>query len=288
MKKKINIIYLMGAGRSGTTILASLLGASKEILTIGEMHQFLEHIIYNKPCSCGKQLNECSFWKEIIENYYKTPKKELTKLDNYLVNTEKHIKIPISFFKTNKKYIKFQEDFYTKIAKTKPTKYYLDSAKFVGRILQIKKSKKINTKIIYLVRDIRGVINSFSKKVQTYKNPISTILYYTLINTNAQIVKWIYPKQVLKIKYEDFIENTIETLTKIETFISTDLNDVKQVIIQEKEIEIPHIIGGNRLKTKQKIKLKKDLAWQKNIKRKNQILYYFLTLPLMLLNKYKI
>ena len=49
MEKRINIVYLMGAGRSGTTILASLLGANKDILTVGEMHQFLEHIIYNKP-----------------------------------------------------------------------------------------------------------------------------------------------------------------------------------------------------------------------------------------------
>lgn len=286
--QKTNVIYLMGAGRSGTTILASLLGANKNILTIGEMHQFLEHIVDTKPCSCGKLLNECEFWSKIVQDYYTENNSDLRNLDNYLVDVERHLKIPISFFKKNNKHIKFQEDFYKKISVLNPSKYYLDSAKFISRVLQLRKSESLNVKIIYLVRDVRGVINSFSKNVQTQKHPISTILYYTMVNTMAQIVKWRYPKDVLKIKYEDFVENSIDTLSNIEKFIATDLTDVKEVIIKEKFIEIPHIIGGNRLKIKEKIKIRKDLAWKTNINRFKQIIYYILTLPLMLLNKYKI
>lgn len=285
---RVNIIYLMGAGRSGTTILASLLGASKDILTIGEMHQFLEHIVYDKNCSCGKSLEKCEFWTTIVSDYYEKDISELKKMDDYMVAIESHSKIPLSFFKSNDEHVKFHEDFYARITKLKPSKYYLDSAKFISRVLQLRKSDKLNVKIIYLVRDVRGVINSFAKNVQTQKNPISTIIYYTMINTAAQIVKWTYPKEILKLKYEDFIENSTDTLDKIERFINTDLTDVKYVITHEKYIDMPHIIGGNRLKSKSKIKLRKDLAWKTNISRRKQVLYYFLTLPLMLLNKYKL
>lgn len=278
----------MGAGRSGTTILASLLGVNKDILTIGEMHQLLEHIIDSKVCSCGKSLNQCDFWNKIVINYYNESKTDLIKLNKHIINVESHLKIPISFFKSSKKHIEFQEEFYSKIRTLKPSKYYLDSAKFIGRILQLRKSKKLNVKIIYLVRDVRGVINSFSKNVQTQKTPLSTILYYSMVNYIAQFVYWCYPKEILKIKYEDFVENSIETLNKIEKFIAVDLTDVKEVITDGKFIEIPHIIGGNRLKSSSKIKLTKDITWKNNINRWKQIIYYFLTLPLMLLNKYKL
>ena len=61
----------MGAGRSGTTALATFLGNNKEIQNIGEMHQFFEHIDENKECSCGKQINECEFWNNKITNNIK-------------------------------------------------------------------------------------------------------------------------------------------------------------------------------------------------------------------------
>ena len=38
--------------------------------------------------------------------------------------------------------------------------------------------KQFDLKVIFVVRDVRGVINSFSKNVQTSKKPLRTILYY--------------------------------------------------------------------------------------------------------------
>ncbi len=286
--KNLNIIYLMGAGRSGTTILASLLNANNNIVTVGEMHQFLEHIIHNKKCSCGSLLNTCKVWSPITKDYFNQNKEELIKLQKYLEKIESHKRIPISFFKSDKKYIKFQEEIFSKIHKKHQSRYYLDSAKYISRALQLKKSNKLKIKIIYVVRDVRGVINSFSKQVQTNKNPLATIIYYIIINFFGQLSAWIYKKDVLKIKYEDLIENSSQTIAKISDFLEEDLSDIIDVVEKEKFIEVPHIIGGNRLKSEKRIKLRKDLAWKKNLTRAKQIIYYFLSLPFMLLNKYKL
>ena len=66
--KKINIIYLLGPGRSGTTLLATVLDNFSNICTLGEMHQFLEHLQDEKECSCGKKLERCPYWSDIISN----------------------------------------------------------------------------------------------------------------------------------------------------------------------------------------------------------------------------
>ena len=47
MSQLINIIYLLGAGRSGTTLLATLLNNHDSIKTLGEMHQFFEFLFIN-------------------------------------------------------------------------------------------------------------------------------------------------------------------------------------------------------------------------------------------------
>jgi len=283
--KKFNVLYLMGAGRSGTTILASLLGANKNITTVGEIHQYLEHVVEKKQCSCGKTLDKCDFWSEIHKNYIE---KDFSIINSKLEKVESHSRIPVSLCKKNKEYIEFQETLFKHIHQQHKSKYYLDSSKFIGKALQLLKSDIFDVKIIYMIRDVRGVINSFSKKVQTHKNPISTIIYYSFINLTAQIVKWIFPKRIMKLKYEDFVSQPEETITLISSFLNENLDDVTDIVKNEKHIKMPHIIGGNRLKKQTKIKLRKDVSWQKNISRPKQIIYYLLTLPLMLLNKYKI
>lgn len=67
-EQKINTIYLVGAGRSGTTMLATILNNHPKIFTIGEMHQFLDYVIDDKDCSCGKVLSQCSFWSPILND----------------------------------------------------------------------------------------------------------------------------------------------------------------------------------------------------------------------------
>ncbi len=49
--KTIPLLYLLGAGRSGTTLMATVLGNQPKIQAVGEMHQFHEHLSNNKKCS---------------------------------------------------------------------------------------------------------------------------------------------------------------------------------------------------------------------------------------------
>jgi hypothetical protein len=280
----------MGAGRSGTTILATVLGGVKEITTLGEMHQFLDHLLNKNPCSCGEQLNDCHFWSPIVANLQKKyTKEDLIKINNHNIKVENHNHIIKSLISSDKKYVTFQQELIALIKEQKPSEYYLDSAKYISRALQLSKIKGLNVKIVYLVRDVRGVINSFGKKVQTTKSPLSTIVYYSVINFFGQWVYWILgKKKVLKLRYEDFVETPRNTLNQIQNFAACDMFEAINKLESNEPFNMPHIIGGNRMTEKSSVKLKSDLQWKKNISRPKQMAYYFLTLPFMLLNKYKI
>ena len=51
---------------------------------------------------------------------------------------------------------------------------------------------------------------------------------------------------------------------------------------------MPHVIGGNRMKKNENISIKKDDKWKQNIVRWKQVVYYVLSAPIMLINRYKI
>jgi hypothetical protein len=280
--KKINVLYLLGAGRSGTTLLASLLNSHPEILFKGELNQLQDYIFINDKCSCGKNLSDCLEWSSI---YSKLIGKISIVTINQKNKIESHRNIPsyLLHSKSHKEYLDFQNEIFSTLYKGKESLILLDSSKYISRYLQIYKSNFLDVKGIYLVRDIRGVINSFNKNVQTSKKPFQSIVYYLLINTFGEITYRLNKKNILKIRYEDLVLQTNETLTNIYNFIGISYQESFKI-----DVEIPHIVGGNRLKSQKKIKVNPDFEWKRNLKKRFKIIYYLLSFPFMILNKYKL
>jgi hypothetical protein len=279
---------LLGAGRSGTTLMATILNAHEQVHTIGEMHQFIDHINQNKECSCGESLNTCIFWSPIAENL-KAFFDDLPHKQTKFEKEEAHKNIVKLIFKNkeDERYLEFNEKVFSEIKQHVKTDWILDSSKYIARYLLLEKSKNINIKGIYVVRDVRGVINSFGKQVQTPKKPLATIIYYLTINFFGQIV-CAFDHKIIKVKYEDFVENPEQCLNKIYGHVFGNEEGIKKNSTLPEFYEMPHIIGGNRIKTSKKISIRKDEMWKENIPRIKQIKYYLLLFPLMLFNKYKI
>jgi hypothetical protein len=61
------VIYIAGAGYSGSTLLSFLLNSSPEIASVGEATgpHLAEKNQPTFPCSCGAVLKDCEFWREI-------------------------------------------------------------------------------------------------------------------------------------------------------------------------------------------------------------------------------
>jgi len=291
---KTNIIYLMGAGRSGTTALATFLGNNDNILTVGEMHQFFEHITENKTCSCGEQLDKCVVWSKVLKDLPKDYVEDAREYSEFCSMFEYHSSVPKYLLKkfTHEeisKYILINETVFQAIKKNNDKKYFLDSAKYIGRFLGLNKSEKLNIKTIYVIRDVRGVINSFSKQVQSPRSAIGTIGYWLVVNSVAELVYRFSKKgTVLKLRYESLIDEPIKEFERLEKFLEIDLSDLKNRIENDMSFDMPHIIGGNRMKENKEIKFQKDISWRNKYSKGKQLLYYLLASPIMLLNRFKV
>lgn len=291
---KITLIYLMGAGRSGTTALATFLGANKEIQVLGEMHQFFNHIKKGISCSCGEKLVNCKFWSQVIDILPEDAVNMASKLEELTLSVEAHSKIIHHLLKKDgfsnaREYQYLMEAIFQSCKKVSNKNVMLDSAKYISRALALRNMSSVELKVIYMVRDVRGVAHSFSKKVQSSRGTISSILYYSMINIAAEVACSLgLRNKVIKVRYEDMMNHPIEFFNELEEFLGIDLKQIRDKIEGDEAFEIEHIIGGNRLKEKRSIKFRTDVRWVQVQSKAKQVLIYFSSFPLMIINRYPI
>src|SRR5436190_2795265 len=60
------ILYIAGAGRSGSTLLAMRLGGLPGCTAVGELRHIWERgVLGNRLCGCGEPFRECPFWSAV-------------------------------------------------------------------------------------------------------------------------------------------------------------------------------------------------------------------------------
>jgi hypothetical protein len=287
------IIYILGTGRSGSTILATVLNHHEKINFVGELHHFFSYLNKDSYCSCGKTIHSCEFWEKVLSGLPSSFKNEPQKFVQLCRKMEYHSSIPLHMlgFKTGKEFKEYkdvQEKVVSSIDQQISAGYILDSAKYIGRFLALKKIFKNQVRGIFLIRDLRGVICSFKKNVQTQNTPFKTYIYYLTINTIAHFLSILPGFKILKIRYEDVVGNPKKTFREIGDFLELDLSECVMKIEEQKPFNIPHIIGGNRFKTLSEVTIKKDEKWLNTMPVYKKIFFFILALPLMIINKYNV
>jgi hypothetical protein len=63
---KPRLAYILACSHSGSTLLAMLLGAHPEAITVGELSGARTKQPERYRCSCGEVITECSFWSRVI------------------------------------------------------------------------------------------------------------------------------------------------------------------------------------------------------------------------------
>ena len=73
MSQKIKVLYVIGKGRSGSTLLDRMLGELDGYISTGELWKIWKRgVLEGEPCGCGETLVDCEFWRPILGNALQT------------------------------------------------------------------------------------------------------------------------------------------------------------------------------------------------------------------------
>ena len=262
MRKKI--IYVIGSGRSGTTLLDILLGNQDGVFSGGELTRYaLRHGV---PTGFDDQPERTAFWRSFTEDF-------ATNLDfdhtESLINDFEYYNLrgglPNKY--RREEYRRFWRSFFDTLFARIDERVVVDSSKYPKRALQLSEtlpSTEYELCYIYIKRDPIGVVKSFAK-TDVYippKNWLNANVYYFLSNLACRwAVQQLRQKHsVVSVKYERLVSEPQQVLSELGEAVGVDFSDLKQKVDNEASLVVGDLFEGNSMRVKQQIKLRRETA----------------------------
>ena len=255
------IIYIMGSGRSGTTILEILLANNPGIFGVGELtHIFQDGFIDDVICSCGEHVSKCAIWAD-VKKKCNWRQEEVKSFVSLFRSMDWHTGFPLLAMnlvprKTLQRYHDVNQQLYQAVESVSGNSVILDSSKYAGRALALSKVFSGKVRVICLTRSPAGIVSSFQRtdaEEQMPKSLFSTVVYYLYVMSCLRVVTWRLGSRVLHVKYEEMVADPQRTLTRIEEWIGLDFSFAREMLTQNAWFNVGHIVTGNRLRKKGRI-----------------------------------
>lgn len=276
--KKVSIVYIMGIGRSGSTILGVVLGNLKNYFFAGEMHLWIESkgVPTERP-------EAIKYWEKIALNI---PDREDYFNTDFHRQLEFHTALPALFKSHNapiiKKFQKLCTELFTSIKKVTNCNVIVDSSHYPLRAYWMNKNNNLDVHYIYLYRHPVDAINALMKKdvEQIPKSFFGANFYLFYVSLLSNLVYLGLPKnKKLKLRYEDLIKNPQAAVARVEENLHTE----KQTL-DFNYLKTGHIFRANRIRLLESIKLESKIKKGKmNFFLK--AIVYAVHFPFMLLNR---
>ncbi len=228
------VLYIVGAGRSGSTIFERLLGGFPGFVNVGELVEVFRQIApRNERCGCGALFSDCSFWQAVGDRAFDgwephlveqnaarqrrvARQRYLAKLANPRLGSE-------SFREQLTEYCDVQYRLYRAIQQVSKADVIVDASKAIAPLIALRNEPRIDLRVLHLVRDVRGVSYSWAKSDvsrphatdQTRGTMASfsvarTAARWTRMETQAALAGTLM-KPSVTVRYEDLVDNPAET-----------------------------------------------------------------------------
>ena len=287
MREPVVVLHLIGAGRSGSTLLNIMLDNHPAIIGTGEMTFLARSSLRGDFCSCGRPLRECSFWKRVQDEWLRrTGMESMREYLSLQRSFERYRRLPLIYLQSIRPSSGFQRycdctrQLFEVIQEVSGATFIADSSKHPARVLALSAVPGIDLRVVFLVRDLRGYAWSMKKAFDKDRRaglnrtikpmPIwRTALQWQITNL---ISEWVL-KRVERwtvIRYEDLIHVTEQAFFQIGSLMGLDLSLLVEAIIGGRELEIEHIAAGNRLRMQKAIVLRRDEGWRSQMPDKDR------------------
>lgn len=265
MSSSCKIIYIIGAGRSGTTLLDIILGNAPDLFSAGELNRFTKR---NGIPHDTRDEHVSYFWQQVREELaregYKNPGAyyELTKKYEYH-SSFLHLMLPYS--KHFKLYADYQKSLISYICKYATEnfgkKVIIDSSKYPLRGFFLSKIFGGDISYIYIQRNPLAVVESFQKKdvEQPSKNRFFANAYLLAVNGLAKmVIKMLrQTNKVSTISYDELLYDADLTLQHVASELDIDLTVPKELIRNNLPLKVGYLFDGNRLRLENEVVFKK-------------------------------
>lgn len=272
-------LYIIGAGRSGSTVLDTVLGNHPRLESVGELINVARSgWLNNEYCACGQRANDCPYWNAVRQEWAtRIGRDDPSAYRNLQLSFERLRNWPTLWRRNDSAFQQYADQtlaLYQSIRAVSGKTMIVDSSKQGSRAYALSKIAGLELRLLHLVRDGRGVAWSLQKSYQKDERagvqrhipprPIwRTALFWLLSNIQAGwLRRRLPPAQSHRVRYEDFVTQPAQVLTDLGGWLGLDFEPVLTALNQGTALPVGHTIAGNRVRMAGQIRLKPDTEWQ--------------------------
>jgi len=308
LSERPTVLYIGGHGRSGSTVLARMLGQTPSFVNVGELWQIWDRgLLQNQLCGCGQPFRTCGFWNavgdEAFGGWEKVNVDKILAFEPFLrrLRYRPHFALAATIGihsqgmdKLLKECGPFLERLYRGIRRVSGAEVIVDSTKRLSYAVLLNEIPSIDLCIVHLVRDSRAVAYSWTRNKTRPEIVDHGVQMPRLSPTNASSVWSIsnYSYTFLpisvsfsRLRYEDLVSDPAFYIGRSLTELGFDDEVGRPNFVYEREISLPvdHTVSGNpgRFRTGI-IELRPDEEWKVKMKRVDKGIVTALTAPLLL------
>jgi hypothetical protein len=313
------VIYLMGGGRSGSTVLDNLLGGIPGYFAAGELRYMWERaVLGGQGCACGRSVQECPVWSQVLAQVLAQVQAQAMAQGVETATLEEMARMIVSLQRRSvrlrhtwqllhprlasagnrrdaEEYASYLCKLYDAISAVTGARVIVDSSKSPPDAALLIRWRAAPVRLIHLVRDPRAVTYSWTRvklnpdrSVATELPPVSTLRAladWWKSMLSAAAVRRHRPGPIdATVRYEDLMRRPAAVLAQLATVNGQPLPpDQLPFITPTTVLQRPnHSIGGNPVRLRRgEVVITEDTRWRHELSRKQYLLATALTLPLL-------
>jgi hypothetical protein len=303
---RVKVLYIMGWGRSGSTIMDNLLGGIDGFFSVGELGYLWERgLVEGRRCGCGRLLRDCEVWSEVLGEGFgaalgsEVDPEEIVGWQRDVVRV-RHTWRLLRFAPEQPTglppldaYITVERRLYQALARVTGARVIVDSTKRPSDAALLRLLPGVDPYYVQLVRDPRAVAYSWRRrKAQPDRQkpadlvqhgPLDSTLSWVGWNAAAEALRRRHdPQRSLLLRYEDFVSRPREALVAMTELVGEDGAAIPIEGERTAVLGRNHTVSGNpsRFKTGP-VELRADDEWLARQRAGDRAVATALSLPLL-------
>lgn len=275
----VEVLYITGWGRSGSTLLTALLADVPGVFAAGELRYIWERgYLERRLCGCRKPVPECEIWSAVVEAAFGGREH---------VDAARWNELTVSRTRTRRAFGLLREAvpaalatdelsdvlgrLYRAIARTTGARTIVDSSKFPVYGAVLGRVPGLSVRTVHLVRDPRAVAYSWLNPKDMQDRPgtnrmdrkgvLHSTVWWLGWNEMAERLGAQQPGRYLRIRYEDLCAAPDETLARVLAFAGLE-PAAPLAAGEERSLPATHMVSGNPMRFHDgHLRIRPDLRW---------------------------
>jgi hypothetical protein len=253
------VLYVLGRGRSGSTIFAQALGALDGFFFAGEVRSLWDPVLtHDSPCACGEPVTHCPVWSTVLA---KLGDVDLDQVVRWQREVVREARLPRLLARRGGDrwpaltgYRRVMDQVYTAVVETTGCHTVVDSSKRPSYALVVRDLPAVQSSFVHLVRDPRASAYSWRTRRHTgaagtivrQRGAVDATLRWDVLNLGAEaVLRTAGTDRTLQLRYEDFAAAPRTTVELVAALV--DGPPASTAFVDERTVRAPasHALAGN-------------------------------------------